>query len=488
MTPALQIINERPALAGLVRQGRLQFWGRVEPEALPELYSRSTVTVMPSRYEPFGIAGLMAMACGSPLIASAVGGLQHVVVHKVTGYAIPPDDPLALAWAISGFLRPNGQRQPLSRNGEVWAQAFSMDRVAAEFRRLYRGEREPAFSAFQNPLETIAEACLAGMKPTYAAAGPVTARLRHRHATEWHETPTGHKVRKTLDTWPTADASMFDLPQALRTPSDAEHIARVLFHRDAPWAVPVEDVDILSRTLTFPALEGADPGARGLRAISGLLEAMRQHRPVPDALTQEIDGAWRTIKTNRRRAELDAFDMLAATLQTPVLGAADVFQRAHPGVELVRLALHALEGAWPLDPRQKKAIPAVCQSALDILPDVLPPPMLCHGDVKRRHVLRLGDRLVLCDFEETHYAIGSFDEAQWLTYEVLLTEGDDGVDWAAQEIAALFDKNDWQAMTVAWCVSTLVYRGLWCAMRGDVPVLDHCLGLAERLVNRYVMT
>jgi alpha-maltose-1-phosphate synthase len=68
-----------------------------KPEAI-ELYSHCQVFCCPSVYEPFGIINLEAMACGAPVVASAVGGILEVVVEGETGYLVPfaPD-------AVTGF-------------------------------------------------------------------------------------------------------------------------------------------------------------------------------------------------------------------------------------------------------------------------------------------------------------------------------------------------------------------------------------------------
>jgi len=70
----------------------------VSPEHLPVLYSHAAVFVCPSVYEPFGIINLEAMACGTPVVASSVGGIPDAVVHGETGFLVGfepagPSDP-----------------------------------------------------------------------------------------------------------------------------------------------------------------------------------------------------------------------------------------------------------------------------------------------------------------------------------------------------------------------------------------------------------
>jgi len=61
----------------------------VPVEFLIPLYSQAAVFICPSVYEPFGIINLEAMACGTPVVASSVGGIPEVVVHDKTGLLVP---------------------------------------------------------------------------------------------------------------------------------------------------------------------------------------------------------------------------------------------------------------------------------------------------------------------------------------------------------------------------------------------------------------
>jgi len=103
---------ERRALESMVRALRLRgvhFIGFVDQTKLVRLYAAADVAVVPSREEPFGLAALEAMACGLPVVASAVGGLTEYVDDTV-GRLVPPDNPGALAYAIAEEIRLGGRK------------------------------------------------------------------------------------------------------------------------------------------------------------------------------------------------------------------------------------------------------------------------------------------------------------------------------------------------------------------------------------------
>ena len=111
---------------------RVVFRGRVERADLPALFRSADVAVCAPWYEPFGIVPLEAMACGVPVVASAVGGLIDTVVDGVTGVHVPPRDPARLAGALRGLLDDPARRRALGRAGAARARArYSWDRVAA---------------------------------------------------------------------------------------------------------------------------------------------------------------------------------------------------------------------------------------------------------------------------------------------------------------------------------------------------------------------
>ncbi|QZA06758.1 glycosyltransferase [Mycolicibacter heraklionensis] len=117
---------------------RVSMYGSVAREAMPALLRSADVVACTPWYEPFGIVPLEAMACGVPVVASAVGGMLDTVVHDVTGLLIPPKDPRACANAINAILRDRRAASGFGAAGRERARSrYSWDRVATDTVRVY---------------------------------------------------------------------------------------------------------------------------------------------------------------------------------------------------------------------------------------------------------------------------------------------------------------------------------------------------------------
>jgi D-inositol-3-phosphate glycosyltransferase len=80
------------------------FLGLVKQEMLPFFYSAADVCVVPSYHESFGLVVLESLACGTPVVATKVGGAESVIRHGETGYVVMDNDPYRLADNIALFL------------------------------------------------------------------------------------------------------------------------------------------------------------------------------------------------------------------------------------------------------------------------------------------------------------------------------------------------------------------------------------------------
>ncbi len=117
---------------------RVVLRGRVGRDSLPALLRSADVVVCVPWYEPFGLVALEAMACGVPVVASAVGGLTDTVVPGGTGVQVPPREPTALAAALNALLSDPGRRAAYGAAGaRRAADHYSWDRVAAATLRTY---------------------------------------------------------------------------------------------------------------------------------------------------------------------------------------------------------------------------------------------------------------------------------------------------------------------------------------------------------------
>ncbi|MFK0732750.1 MAG: glycosyltransferase family 4 protein [Gloeotrichia echinulata GP01] len=112
--------------------------GQLSQTVLPNYYAAADVCVVPSHYEPFGLVAIEAMASGTPVVASDVGGLQFTVVSEKTGLLVPPKDVAAFSHAIDRILSNPQWRDELGEAARKHViQQFSWDGVAYHLNELY---------------------------------------------------------------------------------------------------------------------------------------------------------------------------------------------------------------------------------------------------------------------------------------------------------------------------------------------------------------
>lgn len=105
------------------------FLGAKDQDALHHYYAASEALIIPSDYESFGMVALESMACGTPVIASNVGGLSFLVRDGVNGYHVPVRDPVALRDRIQLLLQHPELRAILSENAALDAVGYSWNQI-----------------------------------------------------------------------------------------------------------------------------------------------------------------------------------------------------------------------------------------------------------------------------------------------------------------------------------------------------------------------
>jgi D-inositol-3-phosphate glycosyltransferase len=124
---------------------RVRLRGRVDRADLPALLRSADAVLCVPWYEPFGLVALEAMACGVPVVATAVGGLVDTVVDGVTGIHVPPRSPEHLAAALRGLLADPVLRRRLGTAGARRARRrYGWNRVAQSTLGVYGELLQPA--------------------------------------------------------------------------------------------------------------------------------------------------------------------------------------------------------------------------------------------------------------------------------------------------------------------------------------------------------
>lgn len=128
----LQDMREKYGIKDMVT-----FLGKRAQDTLPYYYSAAETVVVPSHYESFGMVALEAMACGTPVVASQVGGLAFLVQDGVTGYSVPVGDPEALCCRLMSLLSDPELRTKMGHQAAQFARRYAWELIADQITKVY---------------------------------------------------------------------------------------------------------------------------------------------------------------------------------------------------------------------------------------------------------------------------------------------------------------------------------------------------------------
>jgi D-inositol-3-phosphate glycosyltransferase len=129
----LQALREKYGIKDMVT-----FLGKRAQDTLPYYYSAAEAVVVPSHYESFGMVALEAMACGTPVVASQVGGLAFLVQDGVTGYSIPVGDPEALCCRLMTLLSDPDLRAKMGQQAAQFARRYAWEAITVQILGVYK--------------------------------------------------------------------------------------------------------------------------------------------------------------------------------------------------------------------------------------------------------------------------------------------------------------------------------------------------------------
>jgi D-inositol-3-phosphate glycosyltransferase len=126
---------------------RVRFLGAVEHEDLADYYALADICVVPSRTETFGLVALEAQALGTPVVASAVGGLTEIIEDGQTGILVADREPQAFARAIASLLDDAALRERMGEAARLRAASFTWTRAVERLAAIYSRVTRPDVTA-----------------------------------------------------------------------------------------------------------------------------------------------------------------------------------------------------------------------------------------------------------------------------------------------------------------------------------------------------
>jgi mannosylfructose-phosphate synthase len=119
-------------------EDRVIFTGYISDEEVAAYYHRAELFVLPSKYEPFGMTTLEAMACGTPAVVTKFGGIRKDLTHEHDSLLVDVSDEHNFAKAISRILSDSNERNRIGQNGlQTILDRFSWDSIARRHLEFY---------------------------------------------------------------------------------------------------------------------------------------------------------------------------------------------------------------------------------------------------------------------------------------------------------------------------------------------------------------
>jgi hypothetical protein len=483
----------RPALIPALQTGAIRVWGRVETGSLAEFYSRSTVLVVPSSREQYGLVAVEAMMCGCPVVGSSVGGLQDLIVPGANGRRVPVDDASLLANVLSAYLRDPAMGKRQGVTAARWA------RQTLRQKDVY-GRYEEVYFRAPHPGDPLSEGWMQIRRRDLEALGNAVQRLVGGEVQEVNDVSAGlHLCAKVVF----ADGQSCFAKRAAQ-PDWPEGAAIPLPARPAPPWSPAELVCAYAALPEFapmPRLLAADPDSGVVitpwydpchcatrdEALEAIQAITRELRACPAPEWGEWVAALEAVETDRSRESVRRFDEVAA-VHTASSRAAR-FRPVHPQVELLRLGGMLRRPCWSLPDAFATRAGAVAGFLLDRHPFVIQPPALCHGDLSVRRLLRGATGPLAADPETSRHAWGPLDEARAVFHVVRQHETLSAAS-ALRHLDALVEGEADRHLAVCWLVVHLLYHAIQELTRGDTAGVRRTMhffhGFFEALYGRRV--
>ena len=414
----------RPHVDQQLRNGRVTFWGRIDHASLPEFYSRSTVLVIPSFREQFGMVAVEAMMCGCAVVAARVGGLQDIVVNGRTGVLFDRGNAPALAASLISYVNSPQLAHWHGQNGAYWAKRFDLHGILPAFEAVLAGAEPAARFDYGEKSEP------AYVEQLIGDLTKIAERLLGRRSTGHRDLTSSQSVSFRLDF--ESGARVF-VKQYSRRPRflDAIHGPNALPHvhdpatyrlalmqrlHDRPFIPEVLHVDETSGVIVqqwIDTIHDVD-FPYSMRVASDLAEEIASTALVDEKDIRTFLEAITSLASTELSVDVRrAFDGHAAQLQRGLHNDLVASRRMHPQIELLRITEFFERHHALLPPGYVVRVMAEMKRLLR-RHLVIRRPHFAHGSFKTEHLLAARDRIYVCDFDHAGYYIGPMDIAHWL--------------------------------------------------------------------------
>jgi len=241
-------LNSYSLLKSKYRRGTIMIWGRVENDALPELLSGSSVLVIPSCREQFGMVAVEAMLCGCPVIGAKVGGLNDLIISQKNGFLFERGNSMALCAVLSGFLRNKPERKRMRFKALNWAKRFSQYQTFSAIIKLYDGTPNDIPDFWKNDYEYKDSTLLITIAENLISNRIISSNILHSHGKHISFkiiTETGQYFVKKINEFPSCTISVFpiDFKQFPNPKSIEERFLRELYQKDNPYSPQIIKYD-----------------------------------------------------------------------------------------------------------------------------------------------------------------------------------------------------------------------------------------------------
>jgi hypothetical protein len=420
-----------------------------------------------------------AMMCGTPVVASRIGGLQDLIVHDLTGYLVDRLNPLALAAALAQFIRNPSLGMWMGRNALLWStNRFELEAIAHRYVNLY----EALIRGVELiPDETYGPALL--RQRIMEADRPTVERLIGGCLIGWRDvssSPTPSFVAETKD-------GKYFVKLHQRRPPSLTCLASSVCHTQSPY-IPMERIKLarfLSAASVVPRVVSADEDSGVLvqelllddpliteqEAEARMLDASEQ---IQSLVTVQGPEAERFLQALQRAATVteevravDLVDEAAMELNSAILGVKPCLRKCHPQIELVRIASYLRKNHWAVSPEFGARARSLVRFLISERPLMHAYPRLQHGSMKREHLMRRSDGTpAVCDLDHAGLYVGPYDIAHWFHDQHVREEVSAPFRMLSQ-IYRLAHTDDDRFLGAIWLAIFPIFNALWRFARGD---------------------